>query len=60
MIIMNEPVINCNQMEYTIKEMRNKVDSKTGYAFIDKEGNCIRIVYGEANKNMITRLLNKL
>lgn len=34
-------------MEYTVQKINIVVDQKQGYAFIDKDGNCIIITYGE-------------
>lgn len=35
-------------MEFTVQKMAQVIDGKQGYAFIDEQGNCIIITYGEA------------
>lgn len=54
-------------MIFTIKNMDHKyvfVENKkthiyNGYAFTDKKGRCIIIVYGERHKDLITEYLLK-
>lgn len=49
-------------MEYTIQKMRMVliIDDKPliGYAFIDKWGHCIIIVYGERKKELLKEHLS--
>ena len=35
-------------MEFTVQKLDTVVDGKVGYAFIDKNGSCMLITYGEA------------
>lgn len=53
-------------MEHTIHKMKNKFDlyegekfitSLNGYAFYDKLGNCIIIVYGESKRDLLSKYL---
>jgi 6-phosphogluconolactonase/glucosamine-6-phosphate isomerase/deaminase len=53
-------------MEHTIEKLKNQIsfveDKKTitmnGYAFIDKCGNCIIIVYGEGRRDSMSKYLS--
>jgi len=53
-------------MEHTIEKLKekltividNKTVSYTGYAFIDKCGHCIIIVYGENRRDAMSEYLN--
>lgn len=55
-------------MEYYYIQMTNKtpiyIDNKivgylNGYAIIDEEGKCFRVVYGETKRNLLLTFLNK-
>lgn len=53
-------------MKYTIEKMQpltiiddGKPITKNGYAFIDENGHCIIIVYGESNKDAMAGYLNE-
>ena len=53
-------------MKYTIEKMKEKLEytegksvvSLTGYAFIDEDGGCIIIVYGEGRRDAMEKYLN--
>jgi len=49
-------------MKYSIQVMEHKlvIDDKTliGYAFIDQDGHCVIIVYGEKKRDLIKGYLN--
>lgn len=45
-------------MYYTITKMNNKLSGETGYAFIDKDGHCIIVVYGFRNMINMKSWLN--
>jgi len=44
-------------MEFTVSKMDIVIDYKQGYAFIDKNGNCMIVTYGDANVKMWTKYL---
>jgi hypothetical protein len=44
-------------MEFTVHKLGIVVDGKQGYAFIDKDGNCIIITYGDAMLKNWTQIL---
>lgn len=46
-------------MEFTVQKLDIIVDEKQGYAFIDKDGNCIIITYGEHMLKNWTKILQK-
>jgi len=54
------------EMKYTIEKMKEKLEytegksvvSLTGYAFIDEDGGCIIIVYGEGRRDAMEKYLN--
>jgi hypothetical protein len=46
-------------MKYTIEKMKNQdVDGLSAYAFLDKSGNCIIIVYGEGRRDLMSKYLD--
>lgn len=46
-------------MEFTVKKIDIVVDKKQGYAFIDKNSNCIMITYGETSVKLWTEYFKK-
>jgi hypothetical protein len=46
-------------MEFTIQKLDVVVDDKRGYAFIDKNGNCIIITFGETNVKNCEQILQR-
>lgn len=46
-------------MEITVQKLNIVIDGKQGYAFIDKNGNCVLITYGESMLKSWTQMLKK-
>ena len=55
------------KMKHTIQKLNNKIEylddkknkiSLEGYAFIDEQGHCIIIVYGEGRRDEMSKYLN--
>lgn len=46
-------------MYYKINNMESTLDDKQGYAFVDCNGHTIIVTYGDTNKGIVAKFLEK-